>query len=381
MQTETDIRISQDQNRMLLSIKGRLDIHSMESIWDRTLEKIKACRPSELVVDAKKLTFMDGVGVVFLMECESIQTDSNCSFFIQNLAPQWKSLFSLYQKSKREKKKIPSPQNKDISHDFRSSQALSILGVYLNTLISKSVDFMKYTGEFCFALYQTVRNPKQIRWDELKVIMYDVGVGGFGIVALMGLLQGLILASQGTIVVRPYGGEALISSLVAQSLFVEFGPVVTAVIMAGRSGSSFAAEISTMKISEELDALTTMGIKPVGFLLVPRVIATVCMLPLLTFFYIFVGLIGGSVVVSGLGIPLSAYWDRVQLSIDPLTLSMGLIKPPIFAVFIAMIGCYMGFNVGHGARAVGYATTRSVVANILMIVVIDGIIGLIYVLI
>ena len=381
MQTETDIRLSQDQNRMVISIRGRLDIHGMKSIWERTLDNIKACRPSELVVDAKKLTFMDGVGVVFLMECESIQADSNCSFSIQNLAPQWKSLFSLYQKSKREKKQILIPQDKDISHDFRSFQVLSTLGLYLNTQISKSVDFIKYTGEFCFALYQIVQNPKQMRWDELKIIMYDVGVGVFWIVALMGFLQGTVLAAQGTIAVRAYGGESFIGSIVAQSLFLEFGPVITAVIVAGRSGSSFAAEISTMKISEELDALTTMGIKPVAFLLVPRVIATVCMLPLLTFFYIFVGLISASVAINGLGIPFSGYWDSVQLSIDPLTLSMTLIKPPIFAVFIAMIGCYMGFNVGHGARAVGYATTRSVVANILMIVVIDGIIGQIYILI
>ena len=175
-----------------------------------------------------------------------------------------------------------------------------------------------------------------------------------------------------------FGAEVYVADLIVLSMFKEMGPLITAFVLASRSGSAYAAEIGTMKVNEELDALHTFGMDPVRFLVVPRVLALTLVLPLLTLFNILAALFGAQAVMSLLGISPIVFWDRCRQTADLVDLFGGLAKTLVFGYFIAAIGCLRGLYTGKGASAVGDSATRAVVTCIVMIVVVDGIFAVVY---
>jgi phospholipid/cholesterol/gamma-HCH transport system permease protein len=177
---------------------------------------------------------------------------------------------------------------------------------------------------------------------------------------------------------RQFGAQLFIANLIGLSMLRELGPLMTAIILAGRSGSAFAAELGTMKVREEIDALKTMGLDPVRFLIVTRVVAAVCMTPLLTIFADLVGLIGGSVVMLSLGFPLVTFFHQVQYALSYGSLVGGLVKSFAFGILVAAIGCLRGLQTGTGATAVGQSTTSAVVSGIILIAITDGIFSVVY---
>ena len=185
--------------------------------------------------------------------------------------------------------------------------------------------------------------------------------------------MGLIMAFQAAIPLRQFGAELFVANLIGLSMLRELGPLMTAIILAGRSGSAFAAELGTMKVREEIDALKTMGLDPVRFLVVSRVVAAVFMTPLLTIFADLLGLIGGSVVMLSLGFPLITYFHQVQYAVTYGSLVGGLVKAFVFGILVAGIGCLRGLQTQTGATAVGESTTRAVVSGIILITITDGI--------
>jgi phospholipid/cholesterol/gamma-HCH transport system permease protein len=197
-------------------------------------------------------------------------------------------------------------------------------------------------------------------------------------VALIAFLMGLIMAFQAASPLRQFGAELFIANLIGLSVLRELGPLMTAIVVAGRSGSAFAAELGTMKVREEIDALKTMGLDPVRFLIVPRVVAAVCMTPLLTIFADLVGLMGGSVVMLSLGFPLITYFHQVQYAVSYGSLVGGLVKAFVFGILVAGIGCLRGLQARTGATAVGESTTSAVVSGIILIAITDGIFSVIY---
>jgi ABC-type transport system involved in resistance to organic solvents, permease component len=178
-------------------------------------------------------------------------------------------------------------------------------------------------GELCAALGRAIRHPGLVRWRDAWLTAELAGVNALPIVALLGFLLGLIMAFQAAIPMRQFGADLYVANLIGLSILRELGPLLTAIVLAGRSGSAFAAELGTMKVSEELDALTTMGLEPVGFLVVPRVIAAVAMTPLLAIFAGVFGLIGGAVVMLSLGFPLVTYMNQVQAAVTSAICSVG----------------------------------------------------------
>jgi phospholipid/cholesterol/gamma-HCH transport system permease protein len=190
--------------------------------------------------------------------------------------------------------------------------------------------------------------------------------------------MGLIMAFQAAIPLRQFGADIFVANLVALAMLRELGPLMTAIILAGRSGSAFAAELGTMKVREEIDALITMGLDPVQFLVVPRVIAAVLMTPLLTVFSNLLGLLGGSVVVLSLGFPLITFFNQVQSAATYGDFTGGLVKSFVFGVLVAAIGCLRGLQTQPSATAVGESTTRAVVSGIILIVITDGIFSVVY---
>ena len=186
------------------------------------------------------------------------------------------------------------------------------------------------------------------------------------------------MAFQAAIPMRQFGAEIFVADLIALSTLRELGPLMTAIVMAGRTSASFAAELGTMKVNEEIDAMTTMGLDPVKFLVVTRVLAMLVMMPLLTIFANLLGIIGGSVVLLSLGYPLTTYIDRIIYSADYIDLLGGLLKSLAFGLIVAGIGCSSGLQTKTGASAVGVSTTKAVVSGFILIILTDGLFSVVY---
>ena len=195
---------------------------------------------------------------------------------------------------------------------------------------------------------------------------------------MLGFLIGLIISFQSAIGMQKFGAQVFVADLVVISLFRELGPLITAIIFASRSGSAYAAEVGTMKVNEEIDALTTMGIDPVKFLAIPRMISGVIVMPLLTMFNHLFALIGCGLVMLSLGFAPVTFLDRIQQSATLGDLIGGLFKTLVFGSLIAGIGCLRGLQTGTGASAVGDSATKAVVSSIIAIVITDGVFAIVY---
>jgi phospholipid/cholesterol/gamma-HCH transport system permease protein len=217
-----------------------------------------------------------------------------------------------------------------------------------------------------------------LRWKDTFLIAEKSGADAVGITALLGFLIGMILAFQSSISMKQFGVEIYVADLVVIVLFRELGPLLTAFILAARTGSAFAAEIGTMKVNEEIDALTTMGLEPVRFLVIPRILATVFVTPLLTMFNNLFGLIGCGLVMIFIGFAPITFMNEIQRAADLTDLFGGLAKTFVFGYLIAGIGCLRGLQTGSGASAVGDSATRAVVSGIIAIVVADGFFAVAY---
>jgi phospholipid/cholesterol/gamma-HCH transport system permease protein len=245
-------------------------------------------------------------------------------------------------------------------------------------LMDDVVQAITFGGETAANLVFCLLHPRSVRWGDVLVYMKKVGVDGLPIVGLISFLLGLIMAFMSSLQLKQFGANAYVASLVSVAMVKELGPIMTAIIVAGRSGSAFAAEIGTMKVNEEVDALSTMGFNPVRFLAVPKVLASVFVFTFLTFFADMFA-IGGGMVVGVLGLDLSVY-TYVQNTIKPLDvtdITTSVIKSVVFAMFIAGAGCMRGFQVRGGAEAVGNATTSSVVSSLFLIIVIDSVFAIV----
>jgi len=219
-----------------------------------------------------------------------------------------------------------------------------------------------------------MRKPRTLRVGDTIVNMRLVGVQALPIVGLISFLLGLIMAFMSSVQLKQFGANIYVASLVSLSMTRELGPIMTAIIVAGRSSSAFAAEIGSMKISEEIDALFTMGINPHQYLVLPRVIAAFLMVPLLTLFSDVFAIAGGLVVgTSMLGLTVDGYLNQTLKTLSLFDVFWGLFKSGIFALFLAWIGCLRGFQVREGADDVGRATTSAVVTSIFMIIFLDSI--------
>ena len=230
-----------------------------------------------------------------------------------------------------------------------------------------------FWGELVYEVVYSIRHPGKIRWNDVISYMKKVGVDGLPIVALISFLLGLIMAFMSALQLKQFGANIYVASLVAVAMVRELGPIITAIIVAGRSGSAFAAEIGTMRVNEEVDALITMGFNPTRFLAIPKLFASMFVVPILTGFSSIFAVMGGLIVgVLGLDLTIFTYVQQTMNAIDMFDVMSGLIKSVVFAAFIAAIGCQRGFKVRGGAEAVGNATTSAVVSAIFLIIVIDS---------
>ena len=236
---------------------------------------------------------------------------------------------------------------------------------------------LAFLGESIACSLRALTHPRQFRVGDFLLAFQRASSGGLPITICIGFLLGVILAFQTAAVLKSFGVETFVANMLAIALFRELGPVITAVILAGRTGSAFAAEIGTMKVNEELDALTTMGLPPVRFLVLPRVGAAILSMPLLTIFCELSGLVGGAIVLQAMGVPTIVFWRGVATSTTVYMICEGLTKGALFGMLVGLIGCLAGMRTQSSSDGVGRSTTSAVVWSIVAIVFTDGLLAVI----
>ena len=235
------------------------------------------------------------------------------------------------------------------------------------------VSLISFLGDVTAALWEGIRHPKRLRWKDFLFYMNTCGPDGVPITIMISALMGVVLAYQAEVQAHKYGADNFLPMVIGCTILRELGPLMVAIVATGRSGSAFAAEIGTMKISEELDALRTRGIRPARFLVVPKMWAMLFMLPLLTVIGDFVGCAGGYMVMrSELGMPLDVFLRLTRQGVAVKYFIEGVLKSVVFAYIITVTGCWRGFRTGNDAIAVGRSTTSAVVTSILFIVLADA---------
>ncbi len=239
-------------------------------------------------------------------------------------------------------------------------------------------DQIAFIGEFSVMALRCVAHPGLVRWRDMWVTAQKAGVDALVVAGMVSFLTGMIMAFQAAVPLRQFGVDIFVVNLVALALLRELGPIMTAVVLAGRSGSAFAAEIGTMTVNEEISALRTMGLDPMRFLVVPRVLAGFIVTPILTVYASFLGVAGGFLVMMTQGFPFAALWNQLVSAVGVTDLMTGFIKSFVFGILVAGVGCLRGLQTGHGATAVGESTTRAVVSAIFLIVVVDAVFAVIF---
>jgi phospholipid/cholesterol/gamma-HCH transport system permease protein len=215
-------------------------------------------------------------------------------------------------------------------------------------------------------------NRKRMRWPEVRQVFELAGANAVPIVSLISLLLGFIIAFESAQRLAEFGAQIYVANTITVVMVREMGPLMTAILLAGRSASAFAAEIGTMKVNEELNALETLGLDPVRFLVMPRIMAGVLAAPLLTFYSILLGVVGGALVMLGLGFSLPLILHQMVSSVHLNDLAVGTGKGVVFGVIVSGVGCWRGLQTQQGPSAVGLSTTRAVVTSLLLIIVADA---------
>ncbi|MXP47290.1 MlaE family lipid ABC transporter permease subunit [Altererythrobacter luteolus] len=252
-------------------------------------------------------------------------------------------------------------------------RAAEHVGVLVEEFVGGIKGVVGFLGQTLIAVGQLLRSPRLFRGKAVVRQLDLVGIRALPIVGLMSFLIGIVIAQQGAVQLAQFGAETLTVNLVGRITLRELGVLMTAIMIAGRSGSAFAAQIGTMKLTEEVDAMRTIGISPLQALVIPRILSAVLMMPLLGFYSSVVAIVGGAVVADlSLGIPFLTFLERIKEVVPLYDLWVGLIKAPVFGLIIGIAGCYHGMQVAGDSEQVGRRTTMAVVSAIFMVIVLDA---------
>jgi phospholipid/cholesterol/gamma-HCH transport system permease protein len=358
-----------EKGTVRLVLGGRLDVHGTGKIWRQVVHALEKSRANIVIADAGAVDYCDAAGIGLLLDLQRRQNRVGGTLEIHNLREDFRHFLDLFD---------PADMTVPTHSRERAQPLLEQTGRLAARLLEDCRISIAFLGEVAVGFGRALIHPGRVRWRDVFLHMEKVGANALPIVVLISFLVGLIMAFQSAIAMRQFGAEIFVANLVAVSMLRELGPLMTAIVLAGRSGSSFAAEIGTMKINEEIDALVTFGLDPVRFLVIPRMLAAFLVTPVLVVFADIVGVAGGSLVMLSMGYPLATYVNQALGAVSYGDFAGGLLKAFVFGILIAAIGCLRGLQTGTGASAVGDSATRAVVSGIIMIVVVDGVFAVIY---
>jgi phospholipid/cholesterol/gamma-HCH transport system permease protein len=349
-----------------IALAGPLSAIGIGALWPKAIAAARHAAGEILAIDISGVTALDTTGATLLLAMEAAHAGA-----VQITGADERAIALIAQMRAAAPPPL-SPQ--DIAAAQREAQSGQEKRNPLETLRVRVTFF----GETVISLVALPAKLRFLRGADFANIADNAGLKALPLVLMLGFLIGMILAFQSAIPMRQFGADLYVANLVAVSLFRELGPLLVAVILAGRTGSAFAAELGTMRVNEEIGALTTMGIDPETMLVIPRVTAAVMVMPALVVAMDIAGLLGMGVVLMLLGYPPSAIAAQVASSTGPQNFIMGLGKGLVFAAAVALIGCRAGLTAGNGPRAVGEAATSAVVGGIVVTVLLDGLFAVLF---
>ena len=363
------VTISASDGDVTAVLGGRLTAASVAVSARQILDPIKRANVREVTIDGSQMTYCDGAGIGLIGEIRRTASLAGRLVRFRGFSQDLQTLIDL--------SALPDPSAPQL-HPPVAPGLVTQIGMSATGLLDDLRALVAFLGELVAALAWSIGHPTRLRRRDLWPIAEKVGVNAVPVVSLLGLLMGVILAFQSAVPMERYGARDAVPAVVAIAVLRELGPLITAVLLAGRSGSAFAAEIGTMKITEELSALESMGIHPVRFLAVPRVIAAMVVTPLLCVVCNAMGILGGYIVMSGFGYTALRYAHAVTSASNLSDLLGGVAKTVVFALLVAGVGCLRGMRTTSGPGAVGDSTTRAVVAGIVLVLIADGIFGVFF---
>jgi phospholipid/cholesterol/gamma-HCH transport system permease protein len=334
-------------------------------------ELSKPPKPRKLVFDAEGLGYWDSSLLTFIENLNDLSRLGSIEQDRAGLPPGVQRLLHLAEA-------VPEKEGARGGGEQRQ-HLLARIGTAAINVASQSGEFLDFLGRVTIAFVQLFRGKARFRRSDLMIAIQDCGASALGIVSLISYLVGVILAFMGAVQLQQFGAQIYVADLVAIGVTRDMGAMMTAIIMAGRTGAAFAAALGTMKVTQEIDALSTMGISPLEFLVMPRVIALVIMMPLLCLYSDFVAILGGTTIGVGmLGIGFGTFLREAAHAITMTDVIGGLVKGTTYGALIAVSGCLKGFQCGNSSSAVGDAATQAVVLSIVLVVTSCGIFAVVF---
>jgi phospholipid/cholesterol/gamma-HCH transport system permease protein len=322
---------------------------------------------SQASADGAQIEALDSAGAWVLQKLLQRLRDQGNPVSLRGLRPEFTKVMDV----------VAQRSAEQAAHPVRSTTAvaswLERFGRSVTDTVAETVALLRFIGESAVSAAGCIRHPAKLRWRPILFNIRSAGFDALPIVGLLSFLLGVVVAYQGADQLRQYGANIFVADLVGVSMLREFAPLITAIIIAGRSGSAYAAQIGTMAVTEEIDAMRTLGIAPIEVLVLPKVIAMMIAMPLLTVAADVAGVFGGMLSARAqLDVGFVEFIDRLGKAIGPSTFMVGIGKAPVFAGIIAIVGCFQGFRTKGGADSVGRQTTRAVVQSIFLVIVADA---------
>jgi len=351
-------------------LRGRLDAQTAVTCWNVLEQKLGVVKIKVLEVDAGGLQFCDGAGLALIRYLNMGKMTPSATVSILGLEPELEKLFLGFTSGDYEAfHSAERVKNHSLPEEIGESVSLAAAD------LREQVAFL---GNIVASLPPTLMDRKRMRWPEVRRVFELAGANAVPIVSLISVLVGVIIAFESAQPLAQFGAQIYVANMIGLVMVRELGPLLAAILLAGRSGSAFAAEIGTMKVNEELNALETLGLDPMRFLVVQRITAGILLTPLLTFYATFMGVLGGVLVTLGMGFPLTLVFHQLTSSVHLSDVAMGSAKGVVFGVIVSAVGCLRGLQTQQGPSAVGISTTRAVVTSILLIVIADAVFSILF---
>lgn len=361
-----------DKGSLILNCSGDWINTAVATVEQQLSELIKNCHQRSVRWHWSQLTDIDSAGMVLYIHYSDLMTAQGCSVESMGTSSGFEQFHQLIHSY------ISDVDSSRKTFQSRLFSPLTALGEASHALLMDSMAFLHFFGETCLALLAAIRRPLAIRYDAIIKHIEETGVRALPIIALTSVLIGIVFTYQGAVQLEKFGANIFIVDMVSISMTRELAPLITAIVVAGRTGSAFTAQLGVMHITEEIPAMRTMGFDPQQYLVLPRMVALMITLPLLVVFADIVGL-AASMFISNIQLNLSymEFTHRLQSVLDMKHVIIGLIKAPIFAWLIALVGCFRGFQVERNTESIGRYTTLSVVNAVFLVIACDALFSVI----